>query len=159
MNLQDLCRTLATDRIGISAQELYDLCREHRDIVLETTHVLPPQGPTYEELVAATLKHCPQAVIAPRTRVAREWALDRVWEVSREEFDATHPNTDPAHWFDHKAATTWRARASVLESIAHCFAQYPNCVFYEHGLNVNGQPYKACRYGVLNGQTFTAFEY
>ena len=159
MNLQELGRTHTTDRIGISAQELYDLCREHRDIVLETARALPPQGPTYEELVAATLKQCPQAVIIPRDRVVRHWAMDRRWEVSKEEFDATHPNADPTYWFAYKAEINWRARASVLESIATCLTMYPNRVFYEHGMNVNGQPYKACRYGVLSNQYFNAFEY
>lgn len=159
MNLQDLGRTQREARISIAAEELYDLCCPYPDIILGTAHVLSPQGATYEELVAATLKHCPQAVIVPRDRVARQWAMDRHWEVSKEGFDAVFPNADPAHWNDHKAALIWRARASVLESIANCLLQHPNCVFYEHGMNVNGQPYKGCRYGLLDSQYFNAYEY
>lgn len=159
MNLQDIGRVQFDARISVTAQELYYLCCPHPDIALETARLEPPQGPTYEELVAATLKHCPQAVIVPRTRVAREWALDRVWEVSREEFNEIYPSPHIDHWFAYKHEFVWRARTSVLESLANCLLVYPNCVFYEHGMNVNGQPYKGCRYGFLDSQYFSAFEY
>lgn len=159
MNLQEIGQVQFDARISVAAEELYNLCSRHEGVVLSTAHVLPQQGPTYEDLVAATLKHCQQAVIVPRDRVVEQWARDRRWEVSKEEFDATHPNAAPTHWFAYKAEINWRSRASVLESIAHCLVNHPTCVFYEHGMNVNGQPYKACRHGMLRGQTFNAFEY